>query len=211
MKLLESSSSRYDRGIKIITRGKLDKIYLQVAKTIEPNTQVLDIGCGTGSLSLLAAERGAEVKGIDINPEMLDIAKRKAKSLVSVHAVEFVEKGVAELDSEPACFYDTIVSCLCFSELSDDEIRHTLDQITRILKPDGRFILMDELVPKSFIQKILFYLIRVPLLIVTYLLTQTSTRVLSDIDEKIAAVGNLSITHNQDMGSIMTLYCRRNN
>ncbi len=48
------------------------------ATAIGPGTRVLDVGCGSGELCALAAERGAEVAGIDAAEGMIEIARRRA-------------------------------------------------------------------------------------------------------------------------------------
>ncbi|MCK5304561.1 MAG: methyltransferase domain-containing protein, partial [Candidatus Heimdallarchaeota archaeon] len=68
MNVLESSPHRYDRGIKILTLGKIDEIYDRLIANINKGDRVLDIGCGTGLLSIRAINKGASVVGIDINP-----------------------------------------------------------------------------------------------------------------------------------------------
>ena len=60
MKILESIPSRYDRGIYILTLGKLDKIYNRLTSYIKKGQKVLDLGCGTGALTLRAAQKGAK-------------------------------------------------------------------------------------------------------------------------------------------------------
>ncbi len=75
MKIMESSPRRYDTGIRFLTMGKLDKSYGRLADYIKGGQQVLDVGCGTGSLTVLAARKGAYVKGIDTSTPMLEIAR----------------------------------------------------------------------------------------------------------------------------------------
>ncbi len=75
MNILESTPSRYDKGIRIFTLGKIDKIYDHLTSYIKEGQKILDIGCGTGALTLRAAQKGAKVKGIDVNPQMLAIAQ----------------------------------------------------------------------------------------------------------------------------------------
>jgi ubiquinone/menaquinone biosynthesis C-methylase UbiE len=71
MRILESAPRRYEVGIRILTLGRLDKAYDRLASHIERGQQVPDLGCGTGPLTLRAAQQGAKVKGIDINVRML--------------------------------------------------------------------------------------------------------------------------------------------
>ena len=55
-----------------------------------------------------------------------------------------------------------------------------------MLKPDGKVILLDEVVPASLVKKILYYLIRIPLKLLVYLFAQTTTRPLQSIEEKLS-------------------------
>lgn len=203
MKVLESSASRYDRGIQTLTKGKLYPLYEQLAAELPPHAQVLDIGCGTGAFSIIAAQQNCSIKGIDINPEMLAIAEQKRNQL-NIESVEFVEMGVAELESEEDSSYDAVISGLCFSELSDDEITFTLQQINRILKPKGTFLLVDESAPHGFFAKVLYWLIRIPLVIFTAIVYQTNTHPLRGIEEQIVQQ-QLTIRSTTQNGSLLAI------
>ena len=189
MKVLESSPSRYDRGIRLLTLGKLDAVYDRLVAPIQPGMQVLDIGCGTGALSLRAASRGALVKGMDINPAMLEIARQRAADAGLDEEITLVEMGVAELDGESSEGFDAVLSGLCFSELSCEELSFTLGQIQRILKPGGLLLVADEVRPAAFFRRILHAVLRLPLVVLTWLLTQTTTRAVRDLPETITAAG----------------------
>lgn len=189
MKILESQPSRYDRGIKILTLGSLEASYDRIASHIKPGDRVLDIGCGTGALTLRAALKGAKVKGIDINPQMQDILKKRAEELKLVKQIKIVEMGIAELDSEAAESYDAVMSGLCLSELSADELNYTLREAMRILKPAGLLLLADEVVPKGLLKRIFNALLRIPLIIITYVLTQTTTRAVKNLPESVEKAG----------------------
>lgn len=187
MRILESAPSRYDRGIRILTLGRLDKAYDRLVSCITSGQQVPDLGSGTGALALRAAQRGATVKGIEINPQMLAIARRRASELSLEQNVDFCEMGVAELDREKAESYNAVMSGLCFSELTEDELTYTLRQVERILKLGGLLLVADEVVPANTAMRILNWLIRLPLLVITYVVTQTISHAVRDLPQKVKA------------------------
>jgi len=188
MKILESAPHRYDKGIDILTCGKVDTYYAWLASHIVEGQHILDIGCGTGKLSVKAAQKGAAVKGIDVNPEMLEIAQRKAEEL-HLRNVKFVEMGVAELETEESESYDVVMSGLCFSELTEDELLYTLREVHRVLRPDGLLLVADEVTPENGLKKVISWILRVPLVIITYIVAQTTTRAVRDLPEKIKDAG----------------------
>jgi len=181
--------SRYDWGIRLLTFGKLDKIYERLVSPIKNGQRVLDIGCGTGALTFKAAQKGSIVKGIDINPQMLEIAQKKAAQAGLTQYVELVEMGVAELGSEAPANYDVVMSGLCFSELAEDELAYTLKEVKRVLKPGGLLLVADETRSGSILMTVLNWVLRLPLVIITYLITQTTTNAVKDLPDKVKRAG----------------------
>jgi ubiquinone/menaquinone biosynthesis C-methylase UbiE len=189
MKILESAPERYDRGIRMLTMGRLDRTYDRLSSHIKRGQRVLDIGCGTGALTLRAARRDAIIRGIDINPQMLEIAQRRAEELNLTQGIELAEMGTAELGEEESESYDTVMSALCFSELSDDELVYTLREVKRILRPGGLLLIADEVQPHNILKRMLYRIMRAPLVIITYLITQTTTRAVRGLPERIRQAG----------------------
>lgn len=187
MKILESSASRYDKGINFLSLGNMKKIYNKIDPYIQSGDKVLDIGCGTGALTLRAALKEAHVKGIDINAEMLAICTDRISAANVSDRVELLEKGVAELTHEPATSYDVVMSGLCFSELSTDEINFALKEANKLLKKEGYLIIIDEVKPKSIVKRLLHLCIRIPVVIITYILTQTTTKAVKNLPQTIEA------------------------
>jgi len=210
MKILESAPSRYDWGIRILTLGQLDRIYDRLAAHIKKGQQVLDLGCGTGALTLRAAQKGARVKGIDVNPQMLEIAQQRANEAGLAQSIEFAEMGVAELDSEEDDSYDVVLRGLCLSELTADELAYTLKEVKRILKPGGLLLIADEVTPHSILKRTLNWLLRLPLAIIVYLIAQATTNAVKNLPDKIEETGLLIESMRlSKMGNFIELIARK--
>ena len=189
MRILESAPRRYDLGIRLLTLARLDKAYDRLAGHIERGQQVLDLGCGTGALTLRAAQRGAKVRGIDINARMLEIALTRVQKAKLTEVVDLVEMGVAELDGEEAQRYDAVMSGLCLSELSENEVTYTLKEVVRILRPGGLLLIADEIRPQGFAKRLIHSLIRVPFTALAYVISQQTTHPASSLPEKLRDAG----------------------
>ncbi len=189
MKILESAPTRYDRAIRMLTFGRLDNAYDRLTSYIGNEQRVLDLGCGTGALTLRAARRGAHVVGIDINPGMLEIARKRAQAEGLEPDIELREMGVAELDGQEPASFDVVMSGLCFSELTEEELSYALRETKRILKPGGLLLIADEVKPRTVAKRLLTWLIRLPLLVITYVFTQTTTHAVRNLPERIEQAG----------------------
>ncbi len=189
MRILESSPQRYDLGMRLLTFGGVERAYDRLAGHVQPGQRVLDVGCGTGALALRMARRGASVTAIDVSAEMLELAARRAREAGVGEGIEWIEKGVAELDGEESERYDAVASGLCLSELGDDEIAYTLRQARRLLVPGGLLLLADETTPRSPFLRALRWLVRTPLVALTWLVTQQTSHAVPDLSERVAAAG----------------------
>jgi len=189
MRFLESSPWRYDKGVRLITMGSITKIYDYVASFLEGKSRVLDLCCGTGEIILRAIRKGAYVKGIDINPSMLSVAREKISKLGKLDNVILEEKGVAELDSEKADSYDAVTAVLCFSELNQNERDYAFKEILRVLKPGGLFILADEVEPENFILRLIYNTIRILFKWLTFTLTGKITQAIKNPIASLRNVG----------------------
>jgi len=210
MRILESAPHRYDLGIRLLTFGSLDRAYDRLASHIVEGQRVLDVGCGTGALTLRAARRGARVKGIDVNVQMLEIAEQRTHAAGLANSVDLREMGVAELDGEASASYDAVMSGLCFSELSEDEIRYTLKQIKRILRPGGLLLVADEVRPPDLARRLVHALIKAPLAAFTYVLTQQTTHALKNLPARLVEVGlSIESIRSNVLGSFIELTARK--
>jgi demethylmenaquinone methyltransferase/2-methoxy-6-polyprenyl-1,4-benzoquinol methylase len=189
MRLLESAPARYDVGIRLLTLGEVERGYDRLASRIEPGWRILDLGTGTGALALRAAAREAEVIALDVNPDMLELAHRKAEDAGLSERITWREMGVAELDAFADTAFDAICSGLCFSELTPDERRYALGQARRLLRPGGLLLLADEVRPPRLVPRLVYTALRVPLAALTWLLTQTTSHAVDDLRGLIESAG----------------------
>jgi len=191
MKILESSPQRYDAGINLLSLGHINKIQQDIVDNyITAGDEVLEIGCGTGTLAILCAEKGASVVGFDISYQMLAITRRKASERNLTDKIQLREMAATEMDNNFGDgTFDKIVGTLVFSEFYPDEQKYVLREAYRILRPGGLLIIADELRSNSLWRRVLHLSVRLPLMVITYILTQASTRALKGIEDALASTG----------------------
>ena len=211
MKALESSPGRYDRGLQILTRGRIQEVYQEIAKRIAlPGSVVLDVGCGTGEVALACARLGARVEAIDINAGMLEQAIQKSKSQgldthINWHLLSAVE--IEDLFHEVQ--FDAAAFCLSLSEMSPGERDYVLETIYSHLKPGGHLILADEVLPDSAFRRLAHRLRRFPWVVVTYLLTLTTTQALSGLEPLVKTKGFEVLEISRPWHGFALLFARR--
>ena len=124
---------------------------------LRPGERVVDVGCGAGIDSLIAAKKvGSEgrVIGVDMTPSMLQKARQAAKK-VGLANVAFREGYAEELPVEDG-WADVVISNGVLNLMPDKAA--ALEEMTRVLKPGGRLqigdILVQKAVPESAKRKI---------------------------------------------------------
>ncbi len=207
MKWLETTPSDYDRGIELLTLGRLTPLKERIATDyVRSGDRVLEIGCGTGTLALMMARRGATVVGVDASPLMLAEARRKADKAGLIEAIQFHQMDVSELvDRFSPASFDVIVSTLTFSEFPPEVQRYALAEAHQLLRPGGRLLIADEVVPDGRGARLLFYLVRLPLAAITWLLTRTTTNALSHFSAALAEAGFASCVAASHLGGSLQL------
>ncbi len=99
---------------------------------------VADLGCGTGTLTILLAQAGHHVHGVDFSPQMLDIARNKAKNVAP--APRFTEGDVAA-PALPAGSFDVVLSRHVLWAMPDPQA--ALLSWSRLLRPGGQLLLVE--------------------------------------------------------------------
>jgi ubiquinone/menaquinone biosynthesis C-methylase UbiE len=143
----------YDTVVGWTTRETLFKNALVEQASLKPGQRVLDLACGTGTLTLLLKQRvpGAEVIGIDGDPKILSIANEKARDRDV--AIRFDQGMSFDLPYADGAF-DRVVSSLFFHHLSEENKRKTLSEIGRVLKKEGELHIADWGRPANLLAKI---------------------------------------------------------
>lgn len=211
MKILESQPHRYDRGIALLSLGQADRFKQRIVEEhVRAGTRMLEIGAGTGTMAMMAARAGAAVFGFDVSGAMLEVARHKVEASGLGEKVELVEMGVSGMDRLEESSFDLVASTLVFSELSHDERGYALRQAYRALKPGGRLVIADEARPRGVARRLIHSLVRVPLLVVTFALTQTSTRAVEGLEEQVKETGfNLESVERSTLDSFIYLRARK--
>ena len=184
MKILEQTPAKYDRGMRILTLGRIDRIKREIVSSwVEPGHHVLEIGCGTGTLAALMTARGAHVVGIDVSEAMLEAARRNAPE------AELLHMTATEIGKLGENRFNRIVATLSFSELSEDELALVLRDSLVLLKAGGKLVIADEVPAPQWWKRFLAWLVRWPLAALTFLLTQNTTHALKRLNERLDQVG----------------------
>ena len=140
----DSLTRFYDPLIRWFLReGTFKRALIEQAR-IADGHRVLDVGCGTGTLSLMVKEAtsSAAVIGIDADPKILAIARRKARTT----AIQFDEGSAAALPYADASF-QRVVSSLVLHHLTTNQKEQALGEMLRVLEPGGELHVADWVKP----------------------------------------------------------------
>jgi demethylmenaquinone methyltransferase/2-methoxy-6-polyprenyl-1,4-benzoquinol methylase len=186
MRWLEGAPARYDAGMRLLTFGRIGPLHAAVAQAAgrAPGARVLEIGCGTGSVTALLLEAGARVTAIDESPEMLE----QARAHVPGDAVDWREQTASEIDALPAAGYDAVVLSMCLSDMSPSERAFVLAAAVERLAPGGRLVAADEVRPRGvrgWLQRIW----RIPQAVLAWLLVGAVSRPIRDLPGELRAAG----------------------
>lgn len=139
---------------KYIVRDVRYKTLLIEQANIQPGQKVLDLGCGTGTLAIMAklAQPAAEVIGLDADPEMLAMAVRKSNEQQTI--VKF-DVGFTNALPYPDASFDRVLSSIMIHHLKTPDKWTTAREVYRVLKPGGELHIIDFCKPVTWYGKLL--------------------------------------------------------
>lgn len=136
----------YDPVLKWVMREETFKRRLIQQANIQPDMNVLDLGCGTGTLTIMLkrAHPEANITGMDGDPDVLAIARNKSRGT----NIQW-DEGLASSLPYPDSVFDRVVTSLVTHHLITDDKRRAFKEIYRVLKPNGELYVLDFGAPHS--------------------------------------------------------------
>jgi len=133
----------YDPMMRRLFPEEALKTALVAQARIQSGQHLLDMGCGTGTLTLLIKQiqPNATVYGLDVDPQVLDIARRKAEQQAGETIV--LQQGTATCLPYLDGSFDRLFACLMLHHLTREDKRCALREAFRVLKPGGELHVAD--------------------------------------------------------------------
>ncbi len=146
----------YDWMLRLVSFGGEGRFRQRIVKAanVREGDRVLDVGCGTGTLALAAAQAAGatgRVEGIDPGPEMIDRARSKAAHANA--SVDFQVAAIEDLPYEDDQF-DVVLSSLMFHHLTGPLQQRGLAEVRRVLAPCGRLCIVDFNAGDAFLHRV---------------------------------------------------------
>jgi ubiquinone biosynthesis O-methyltransferase len=138
MALFDGEASAYDTWFSVKLGKYADEIETKLLfDLLQPQSgmKILDVGCGTGNISIKLARMGCKVTGIDVSAKMLEMAKTKT-ALESLD-IEYFMQDIYETDYQND--FDAICSNTAFEFLPDKE--KAIEKMLQAVKQGGKIVI----------------------------------------------------------------------
>lgn len=132
----------YDPVLRWGMRELAFRRHLVGQMALRPGMRVLDLGCGTGTLTLMikTAHPDVEIIGLDGDPQVLALARTKAaRAGVAIRW----DLGLADTLPYPTGLFDRVVSSLVMHHLAVPDKQRALAEVRRVLRPGGELHILD--------------------------------------------------------------------
>jgi demethylmenaquinone methyltransferase/2-methoxy-6-polyprenyl-1,4-benzoquinol methylase len=159
-KMFDRIAPRYDILNRILSLGLDSGWRRRVGKYLpeEKHLKILDLATGTGDLLLALYSNSGNISsavGLDLSAEMLAIAEKKITRRNLSNSINLVLADVAQIPF-PENSFDAVTIAFGIRNVTDINI--ALRQISRVLKPGGRVIILEFSLPENIVMRKLFLL-----------------------------------------------------
>lgn len=131
----------YDPVVSLMGVGRARQELINQAN-IRPDQQILDLGCGTGTLMVMLKRQYPSSQIVGIDPDANALSRAESKATRAALSVQLDQGFADELPYNDASF-DRVISSFMFHHLEDKDRERTLSEVLRVLKPGGSFHLLD--------------------------------------------------------------------
>ncbi|MEW6060894.1 MAG: class I SAM-dependent methyltransferase [Bacteroidota bacterium] len=140
----------YDWVLRVLMRESVYKSRLvEYLSIIKQPLKILDAGCGTATLTIMMKQRlaDADITGIDGDRKILQIAQEKARNVGLKINLDY--GFITQLPYESQSF-DCGVCSLVLHHLTTENKQKALQELFRVIKPNGRLLILDFSTPHNF-------------------------------------------------------------
>jgi ubiquinone/menaquinone biosynthesis C-methylase UbiE len=154
---MEKMVPSYDSYMRKITFGKEHILREETIRQaqIKPGDCVLEVGCGTGTLTLATKRQtgpSGKVFGIDVIPGMIELSQHKAS--LANKDITF-QLGSIDNIPFPATQFDVVMCSFMIFHMSEATRQKGIAEIYRVLKPQGRLLVLDFSLPTQPLQRVI--------------------------------------------------------
>ena len=144
----------YDVVMEAVMFGRGRRLRAQMIELMDfnPTDEMLDLGCGTGSLTLQIAEMlrdGGQIIGVDAAIKMIEVANKKCKKKEIEDRCSFRAEIAERLTFADASF-DYCINTMFYHHLPAELKVASLEEAFRVLRPGGKFVTIDIDKPDNF-------------------------------------------------------------
>lgn len=146
----------FDPLLKYTMPERRFKIALIEQANISPQHNVLDFGCGSLTLTILAKRKHphADFTGVDVDEKILTIAKKKLENTGDQVRIDKYDGIILPYKDSS---FDRVITSLVFHHLTSKQKENSLREIKRVLRPGGELHIADWGKPSNFFMRFSIY------------------------------------------------------
>lgn len=154
LRTVEATQKLFDKWAKTYDENLQEAIYLlygysnsliEAKEMIQlyKRGKIIDIGIGTGTFASLMRENNESVVGVDVSERMLETCKEKYPTF-------HLEVGSFTNTNQEDEAFDIVISSFCFHEVLPSERKKACEEVYRIVRKEGKFLLLDIMFVSDF-------------------------------------------------------------